>query len=69
MNKKERDDLKKEVYALWYREKNDKNKATFQKMLDLLDFTDDNRRKLKSIRKLFSDMLGIIKFYLSVLKS
>jgi len=57
MNKKERDDLKKEVYSLWYHEKNDKNKASFQKMLDLLDFTEDNRRKLKSIRKLFSDML------------
>lgn len=57
MDKKERDDLKKEVYALWYHEKDEKNKATLQKMLDLLDFTEDNRRKLKSIRKLFSDML------------
>tara|TARA_A200000159_G_scaffold160572_1_gene180937 strand:- start:72 stop:245 length:174 start_codon:yes stop_codon:yes gene_type:complete len=57
MNKEERDKLKHEVYTLWYHEKDQAKKTTFQKILDLLDFTDEVRSRLKAVEVLFQEIV------------
>ncbi len=57
MNKEERDKLKHEVYTLWYHEKDQAKKITFQKILDLLDFTDEVRSRLKAVEALFQEIV------------
>jgi hypothetical protein len=57
MNKEERDKLKHEVYTLWYHEKDQAKKITFQKILDLLDFTDEVRSRLKAVEVLFQEIV------------
>lgn len=57
MNKQERDKLKHEVYTLWYHEQDQAKKATFQKILDLLDFTDEVRSRLKAVEILFQEIV------------
>ena len=57
MNKKDRDKLKHEVYTLWYHEEDKEKKQTFKKILDLIDFTDDVRSKLKAVEALFQEIV------------
>ena len=57
MNKEEREKLRQEVYTLWYNEQDKSKKATLQKVLDLIDFTEEIKQKLKSVVNLFSSML------------
>ena len=57
MNKEKRDELKHKVYSLWCNEKNKDKKNIYKDILDLIDFTDDIRSRLKSVTKLFADML------------
>ena len=57
MNKEEREQLRHEVHTLWYNEQDKSKKATLQKVLDLINFTEEARIKLKSIVNLFSSML------------
>ena len=57
MNKEKRYELKHKVYSLWYNEKNKEKKNIYKDILDLIDFTDDIRSRLKSVTKLFADML------------
>jgi hypothetical protein len=57
MNKEERDRLKQEVYALWYHEEDQAKKITFQKILDLLDFADEVRSRLKAVEALFQEIV------------
>ncbi len=57
MNKEEREQLRHEVYTLWYNEQDKSKKATLQKVLDLINFTEEARIKLKSVVNLFSSML------------
>lgn len=57
MNKDERDKLRHEVYTLWYHEKDEEKKAIYQKMLDLISFTDEMRARMRSVTNLFQEML------------
>lgn len=57
MNKDERDKLKHEVYTLWYQAKDKKKKATYQKILDLIDFTEEVRSRMKAVEALFQEIL------------
>ena len=57
MNKDERDKLRHEVYALWYHEKDEEKKAIYQKTLDLIEYAEDIRSRLKSVVKLFDEMV------------
>lgn len=57
MNKEDRDKLKHEVYTLWYHEEDKEKKQTFKKILDLIDFTDDVRSKLKAVEALFQEIV------------
>lgn len=57
MNKNERDKLRHQVYTLWYHAKDKDKKITYQKMLDLIEYTEDIRSRLKSVMKLFDEMV------------
>lgn len=57
MKKDERDELRHEVYALWYNAKDKNKKNTYQKILNLIDYTEDLKSQLKSIQKLFNGMV------------
>tara|TARA_Y100000289_G_scaffold62654_1_gene72177 strand:+ start:45247 stop:45420 length:174 start_codon:yes stop_codon:yes gene_type:complete len=57
MNKNERDKLRHQVYTLWYHAKDKDKKITYQKMLDLIEYTEDLRSRLKSVMKLFDEMV------------
>ena len=57
MNLSEINQLKQEVYALWYNETDGAKKETLQKVLNLIDFTNEAIKKLQSVANLFSSML------------
>lgn len=57
MNKDERDKLRHEVYTLWYHEKDEEKKAIYEKTLDLIEYAEDIRSRLKSVMKLFDEMV------------
>lgn len=57
MNKDERDKLRHEVYTLWYNSKDKDKKNTYQKMLELIDYAEEIRSRLKSVVKLFNEMV------------
>lgn len=57
MNKDERDQLRHEVYTLWYNAKDKNKKNTYQKILDLINYTEELKTQLKSIQKLFDGMV------------
>jgi hypothetical protein len=57
MNKDEREKLRQEVYELWYNEKDVNKKETLQRVLDLIDFTNQSMKKLREVSSIFSSML------------
>lgn len=57
MNKDKRDKLRHEVYTLWYNCKDKNKKNTYQKMLQLIDYTEDLRNRLKYIVQSFEGMV------------
>ena len=57
MNRDERDKLRQEVYEFWYNEKDVNKKETLQRVLDLIDFTNESMRKLREVSSIFSSML------------
>jgi hypothetical protein len=57
MNNLEIDKLRHEVYTLWYHENDGAKKETLQKVLNLIDFTNEAIKKLQSVANLFSSML------------
>ena len=57
MNKQQRNELRHEVYSLWYHSKDEKKKVIYQKVLDLIEYTEEVRARLKSVVKLFDGML------------
>lgn len=57
MNNHERNKLRHEVYTLWYHAKDEDKKYIYQKILDLIDYTEDIRSRLKSVVKLFDEMV------------
>ena len=57
MNKDDRHKLKQEVYALWYHEDNKEKKETYKKIMDLIDFTEEVRSRLKAVESLFQEIL------------
>lgn len=57
MNKDEREKLRQEIYEFWYNEKDVNKKATLQKVLDLIDFTNASMKKLREVSSIFSSML------------
>jgi len=57
MNNLEIDKLRHEVYTLWYHENDGAKKETLQKVLDLIDFTNEAIKKLQSVANLFASML------------
>lgn len=57
MNKQERNELKHEVYTLWYHEKDKDKKEIYKKMLELIDYAEDLRSTIKSVNRLFEGMV------------
>ena len=57
MNKQARNELRHEVYSLWYHAKDKNKKAIYQRVLDLIEYTEEIRSRLKSVVKLFDGML------------
>ena len=57
MNLSEINQLKQEVYALWYNETNEAKKQTLKKTLDLIEFAEKALSKLQYISNYFSSML------------
>ena len=43
MKKDQRDKLRHEIYTLWYNAKDKDKKIIYQKVLDLIDYTEDVR--------------------------
>lgn len=57
MKKDQRDKLRHEIYTLWYNAKDKDKKIIYQKVLNLIDYTEDVRSQLKSVIKLFNGMV------------
>lgn len=57
MDKQDRDKLRHEVYTLWYNSKKSEEKEIFQKVLNLIDYTEELRANVKSVTKLFAGMM------------
>ena len=57
MNLSEINQLKQEVYALWYNETDQAKKQTLKKTLDLIEFAEKAFSKLQYISNYFSSML------------
>jgi hypothetical protein len=49
--------LREEVYALWYHAKDKDKKATYQKVLNLIDHTSELKISLQSVSAVFSGLL------------
>ena len=57
IRRQELSELRHEVYTLLYNSKDSKKKATYSKVLKLIDHVADLESSLFSIKKLFSDLL------------
>jgi hypothetical protein len=57
MKREEINQLKHDVYTLWYHAKDKKKKDTYKKMLQLIDSTIELESSMKSIKQIFSGLL------------
>ena len=57
MNKDEREQLRHEVYTLWYNEEDPHKKQVYRKVLDLMEYAEEMRSSIKAIASLSSGLL------------
>lgn len=57
MNKDEREQLRHEVYTLWYNEEDPHKKQVYRKVLDLMEYAEEMRSSIKAVASLSSGLL------------